>query len=59
MRMEIDAHFRTVRTMCSAPVDPEWVLKAIASGADGMIVPRRAFRDGAITRSGTFAPGNE
>jgi coenzyme F420-reducing hydrogenase delta subunit/formate hydrogenlyase subunit 6/NADH:ubiquinone oxidoreductase subunit I len=38
MRMELDPHFRTVRTMCSARVDPEWVLKAIASGADGILV---------------------
>lgn len=38
MRMEIDPHFRTVRTMCSARVDPEWVLKAIASGADGIMI---------------------
>lgn len=38
MRMELDPHFRTVRTMCSARVDPEWILKAIASGADGILV---------------------
>ncbi len=38
MRMELDPHFRTVRTMCSARVDPEWVLKAIGSGADGIMI---------------------
>jgi coenzyme F420-reducing hydrogenase delta subunit/ferredoxin len=37
-RMGNDVHFRAIRTMCSARVDPEWVLKALSSGADGVLV---------------------
>jgi coenzyme F420-reducing hydrogenase delta subunit/Pyruvate/2-oxoacid:ferredoxin oxidoreductase delta subunit len=37
-RLTMDPHFRVIRTMCSARVDPEWVLKALGSGADGILV---------------------
>ncbi len=37
-RLGNDVHFRTVRVMCSARVDPEWVLKALSSGADGVLI---------------------
>jgi coenzyme F420-reducing hydrogenase delta subunit/ferredoxin len=38
MRLEMDPHFRTVRTMCSARVDPEWVMRALSRGADGVLI---------------------
>jgi coenzyme F420-reducing hydrogenase delta subunit len=31
-------NFRLIRTMCSARIDPELVLRAFAKGADGVIV---------------------
>ena len=31
-------NFRIIRTMCSARVDPEFVLRAFSKGADGVIV---------------------
>jgi coenzyme F420-reducing hydrogenase delta subunit len=37
-RMAMDPHFCVLRTMCSARVDPEWVLKALSKGADGVLV---------------------
>jgi coenzyme F420-reducing hydrogenase delta subunit/ferredoxin len=37
-RMAMDPHFTVIRTMCSARVDPEWVLKALSKGADGVLV---------------------
>jgi len=37
-RMAMDPHFTVIRTMCSARVDPEWVLKALGRGADGVLV---------------------
>jgi coenzyme F420-reducing hydrogenase delta subunit/ferredoxin len=37
-RLTMDPHFRVIRTMCSARVDPEWVLKALGSGADGVLI---------------------
>ncbi|HUT26640.1 MAG TPA: hydrogenase iron-sulfur subunit [Methanomassiliicoccales archaeon] len=37
-RMAMDPHFVVIRTMCSARVDPEWVLKALSKGADGVLV---------------------
>jgi coenzyme F420-reducing hydrogenase delta subunit/ferredoxin len=38
MRLEMDPHFRTIRTMCSARVDPEWVMRAFSRGADGVLI---------------------
>ncbi|HEY3419621.1 MAG TPA: hydrogenase iron-sulfur subunit [Methanomassiliicoccales archaeon] len=37
-RLGTDVHFRAIRVMCSARVDPEWVLKALSSGADGVLI---------------------
>jgi coenzyme F420-reducing hydrogenase delta subunit len=37
-RLQIKPYFRVIRTMCSARVDPEWILEAIRLGADGVIV---------------------
>ncbi|MBM4142776.1 MAG: hydrogenase iron-sulfur subunit [Lentisphaerae bacterium] len=37
-RYQIDPHFRVVRTMCSARVDPEWIMEAFRLGADGVMV---------------------
>jgi len=37
-RLQIKPYFRVIRTMCSARVDPEFVLEAIAKGADGVLV---------------------
>ena len=37
-RMNIDPHFRSIRTLCSGRVDPDWILKAITSGADGVLL---------------------
>ena len=37
-RLQMPTNFRVIRTMCSARVDPEFVLQAFASGADGVLV---------------------
>jgi len=37
-RFQIKPHFRVIRVMCSARVDPEWILEAFRLGADGVIV---------------------
>ncbi|MHC4571891.1 MAG: hydrogenase iron-sulfur subunit [Planctomycetota bacterium] len=37
-RFQIKPYFRVIRTMCSARVDPEWILEAFRLGADGVIV---------------------
>lgn len=37
-RYQIKPHFRVIRTMCSARVDPEWILEAFKMGADGVMV---------------------
>ena len=31
-------NFRVIRVMCSCRVEPEWVIKALASGLDGVMV---------------------
>ncbi|MFP4170855.1 MAG: hydrogenase iron-sulfur subunit [Methanomassiliicoccales archaeon] len=38
MRIQMDPRFRMIRTLCSARVDPEWILRALSSGADGVMV---------------------
>jgi len=38
MRIQMDPRFRVIRTVCSARVDPEWVIRAISRGADGVLV---------------------
>jgi len=37
-RFQLKPYFRIIRTMCSARVDPEWILEAFRLGADGVIV---------------------
>lgn len=36
--MQMPTNFRIIRTMCSARVDPEFVLRAMSKGADGVII---------------------
>jgi coenzyme F420-reducing hydrogenase delta subunit len=37
-RLQIDPSFRVIRTLCSARVDPEWIMEAFRLGADGVMV---------------------
>jgi len=37
-RLQMPTNFRVIRTMCSARVDPEFVLRAFSKGADGVLV---------------------
>ena len=37
-RLQMPPNFRVIRVMCSARVDPEFVLRAIQKGADGVLV---------------------
>jgi F420-non-reducing hydrogenase iron-sulfur subunit len=37
-RMQINPNFRVIRTLCSARVDPEFILHAFKRGADGVMV---------------------
>lgn len=37
-RFQMPPFFRVIRVMCSARVDPEFVLEAIRKGADGVLV---------------------
>jgi coenzyme F420-reducing hydrogenase delta subunit len=37
-RLQMPTNIRVIRTMCSARVDPEFVLRAFAKGADGVLV---------------------
>lgn len=37
-RRQISPHFRVIRTLCSARVDPEFILHAFKKGADGVMV---------------------
>jgi F420-non-reducing hydrogenase iron-sulfur subunit len=37
-RLQITPHFRVIRTLCSARVDPEFILHAFKQGADGVMV---------------------
>jgi len=37
-RLQMPTSFRVIRTMCSARVDPEFVLRAFQKGADGILV---------------------
>jgi F420-non-reducing hydrogenase iron-sulfur subunit len=37
-RLQMPPYFRTIRVMCSARVDPEFVLRAFKRGADGVLV---------------------
>ena len=37
-RLQMPPNFRTIRVMCSARVDPEFVMRAFQRGADGVLV---------------------
>jgi len=37
-RLQMKPYFRVIRTMCSARVDPEFILRALKKGADGILV---------------------
>jgi len=37
-RRQMPPNFRIIRTMCSARIDPEFILRALAKGADGVMV---------------------
>jgi len=37
-RLELPPNFHVIRTMCSARVDPEWVLRAFSRGVDGVLI---------------------
>lgn len=37
-RRQMPPNFRIIRTMCSARIDPEFVLRAFSKGADGVMV---------------------
>ena len=37
-RLQMPPYFRVIRVMCSARVDPEFVLRAFKKGADGILV---------------------
>jgi len=37
-RLQMPPHFRSIRVMCSARVDPEFVMRAFQKGADGVLV---------------------
>ncbi len=37
-RLQMPTNFLVIRSMCSARVDPEFVLRAFAKGADGVLV---------------------
>ena len=37
-RLQMPPYFRTIRVMCSARVDPEFIMRAFQKGADGVLV---------------------
>jgi len=37
-RLQMPPYFRSIRVMCSARVDPEFVMRAFQKGADGVLV---------------------
>ncbi len=37
-RMQMEPTFRVIRTPCSARVDPEWIMRAMSRGVDGVLV---------------------
>ena len=37
-RRQMPPNFRSIRTMCSARIDPEFILRALSKGADGVMV---------------------
>ncbi|MGI5964436.1 MAG: hydrogenase iron-sulfur subunit [Candidatus Methanomethylophilaceae archaeon] len=37
-RLQMPTNFRIIRTMCSARIDPEFILRAFSKGADGVVI---------------------
>jgi coenzyme F420-reducing hydrogenase delta subunit len=37
-RLQMPADFHVIRVMCSARVEPEWIVKALTDGIDGVMV---------------------
>ena len=37
-RLQINPNFRIIRTMCSARVDPQFILEAFQGGVDGVLI---------------------
>ena len=37
-RLQIEPHFRVIRTMCSGRIEPEFVLKTFQNGIDGVMI---------------------
>ena len=37
-RLQMPADFQVVRVMCSARVAPEWIMKALLNGIDGVMI---------------------
>ncbi len=37
-RLQMNPDFRVIRTMCSARIDPEWVMRTLSRGADGVLI---------------------
>lgn len=37
-RMQMPPNFQVIRVMCSARVAPEWIIKALSNGIDGVMV---------------------
>jgi F420-non-reducing hydrogenase iron-sulfur subunit len=37
-RLQMDPHFRVIRTMCSGRIEPEFVLNAFKNGVDGVLI---------------------
>ena len=37
-RLQMPSNLRVIRVMCSGRVSPEWVIKALSSGMDGVMV---------------------
>jgi len=37
-RLQMPPEFKVIRTMCSARIDPEWVMRALSRGADGVLI---------------------
>lgn len=37
-RLKIKPYFRVIRNMCSARIDPEFILRAFRKGADGVLI---------------------
>ena len=37
-RLQLPANLRVIRVMCSSRVKPEWIIKALRSGLDGVLI---------------------